>query len=62
MSDKRPARAKTDTHTDDVPLALRAKQEQQLAKVVYEPGHLHPLRLAVPANSLGGLQQVLDLR
>ena len=47
---------------DDVPLALRAEEEQEFSKVVDETGDLHPFRLSVPSNGLRGLQQVFDLR
>lgn len=46
---------------DDVPLALRVVEEQQLAQVVDEARELHPARLAVAPDRLGALQQVLDL-
>ncbi|PNY27089.1 hypothetical protein TCAP_02983 [Tolypocladium capitatum] len=50
---------------DDVPLALGLElreEEHQLAQVVDEARDLHPPRLAVAADGLGGLQQVLNLR
>jgi len=46
----------------DVPLALRAEEEQQLAQVVDQGGQLHPARLAVAPACFGGLQEVRELR
>lgn len=45
----------------DVPLALRAEEEQQLAQVVDQGGELHPARLAVAPACFGGLQEVREL-
>lgn len=49
---------------DNVPLALRLevfKEDHELAQVVDEAGDLHPARLAVAADGLGRLQEVLNL-
>ena len=48
--------------SDNVPLALRAKEEQEFSQVVNESGNLHPLRLSVSSDGLRGLQQVFNLR
>ena len=48
--------------SDDVPLALRAKEEQEFSQVVNESSNLHPLRLSVSSDGLRGLQQVFNLR
>lgn len=45
----------------DVPLTLGAEEAQQLAEIVDQARHLHPVRLAVPSDRLGRLEQVLDL-
>lgn len=45
-----------DTYTDDVPLALRAEDVEELAEVMDKARDLHPLRLAVPTDGLGGLE------
>ena len=41
--------------SDDVPLALRAEEEQEFPKVVNEPGDLHPFGLSVSPDGLCGL-------
>lgn len=46
---------------DDVPLPLGAKEAEELAEVMDEPGELHPVGLAVPPDRLGRLEEVLDL-
>ena len=46
----------------DVPLAPRVEEVEQLAQVVDQAGELHPAGLAVAADGLGGLEEVLDLR
>ena len=48
--------------THDIPLAAGTEEVQQLAQVVDETGQLHPARLAIAADGLCGLQEVLDLR
>ena len=45
----------------DVPLTLGAEEAQQLAEVMDQAGHLHPVGLAVSSDRLGRLQQVLNL-
>lgn len=47
--------------SDDIPLTLGVEEVEQLAQVVDETGQLHPAGLAVAADGLGGLQEVLDL-
>lgn len=44
-----------------IPLALCPKETEQLAQIMDQPRHLHPLGLAVPPYGLGSLQEVLDL-
>ena len=41
--------------SNDVPLALGAEKEQKFSQIVDETGYLHPFRLSVASNSLGGL-------
>ena len=48
--------------THNIPLATGIEEVQQLAQVVEEPRQLHPARLAVAADGLCGLQEVVDLR
>ena len=42
--------------------ALGAEEVEQLAEVVHQPGDLHPLGLAVPTDSFGCLEEMLNLR
>ena len=48
--------------TDNVPLAFGGEEIQQLAQVVDQARQLHPARLTVTTDGLGGLEQMLDLR
>jgi hypothetical protein len=45
----------------NVPLPLGTEEAHQLAQVVDQPRDLHPVRFAVPTDSLGCLEQVLNL-
>jgi hypothetical protein len=48
--------------SDDIPLALGPKEEQELSQIVDEPSDLHPFGLSVSSDSFCGLQQMFDLR
>lgn len=48
--------------SNDVPLALGSKEEQEFSQIVNEPGNLHPFGLSILPNGLRSLQQVLNLR
>lgn len=49
------------TYTDNVPLTLGAKEEEELPEVVNETSYLHPFRLTVSPDGLGSLEEVLNL-
>jgi hypothetical protein len=55
------AAANDERVADDVPLSLRAEEDEELAEVVHEPGDLHPVRLAVAPERLRRLEEVLEL-
>jgi len=48
--------------TDNIPLTLCLEEEEELAQVVDKTDQLEPAGLAIAADSLSGLKQVLDLR
>lgn len=47
---------------DNIPLATGVEEEEQFAEIVDQARELHPARLAVTPDGLGGLEEVVDLR
>ena len=50
-----------DTHADNVPLSLGAKEKEELADVMNKTRDLHPFRLAISPNGLSSLEEMLNL-